>query len=222
MLRFITIATFLAVCFTQNARADLYNQQIGHGTQNGVSFSWLTTGTNNHGGGASNLWAFSGNLVVDYQNDGTTQSVSLFGGPTVLDIHSGGSSSPLMGTLTIRQLELSDNLGDGFANDLIGYMVVDVAGSGLNDLSNFRVYFLDRSYNNTNNTPVFNGFDVANGLLELRLWGNETVDGGQPANGENYGLDWMSSGGSVIPAPNASMLGLLGMACIAVARRRVL
>lgn len=214
--------------------ADLFSVQVvNNGVGGGVSFSWLTTGTDVEGHNPTNEWRIEGSILVDFDAGGGALglgSVSLVGDSQDLDIKSGGS---VIGTFTIDDLFLEDpNLG-GDA-DLLGWMEFTITSNGSDsDLdasvapgaggeanNTGRIEFLDKNYGGESNG--FNGFSITGDILSLRLWGNEIVfdDPNFPDTMTDWGVDWSSSGQAVVPAPGAVLLGVMGLGCVGYVRRR--
>jgi len=221
--RVLAFAAVFSFVLAGASRADMFSVQVvSSGVAGGVSFSWLTTGTNASGGSADGAWRVEGNILVDYDANGGTLglgSVTLLGSDQDLSIKSGSAT---VGTLTVNSFFLADpNLGgDG---DLLGHMDITVSSNGSDSAldsvvaasATGRVEYIDKSYGQSSNG--FNGFAVNDDELQIRLWGNELVwnDPAFPTTAANWGNAWASNGQLVIPAPDASMLAMLAMPFVA-------
>ncbi len=215
--KFCPLAVVVALCAVSAARADLYNQQLTHGSSHGVSFSWLHFGSDANGvvPDPADLWRISGQVQVDYDAAANT-----------LDLHAPATLSVLDGdmTQTLGSLEVLDLHLDGNAapDGLLGWIDIRVnanPGTHLADRADsdvHRVQFLNKHYGSSGSH--FNGFRFDDDELEIRLWGNENMY--PVATGGGWGMDWSSSGlPQAVPSPSAAALGMVGLALLSRRRR---
>ncbi len=227
-VRTLILTAACSLAMAGASRADMFSVQVvTDGVAGGVSYSWLTSGTNASGGGAAGAWRVEGDILVDYDASGGTLglgSVSLSGADQDLTIKSGSTT---IGTLTVNDFFLEDP-NQGGNSDLLGYMDITVSSNGSDSTldsvvansATGRVEYIDKNYGQSSNG--FNGFAVNNGELQIRLWGNELVwnDPAFPTTAANWGTDWASNGQFVVPSPGASTLAMLAMPFVAWFKRR--
>lgn len=224
----------LAACamFTSTCRGELFSVQfLENGTSNGVSFSWLHYGGTN-GSGVTDFWRIGGHVLVDYSATGGNDDAS---GPllqlvttdpasdNVIDISDSGVK---IGEISVTDFRLWNPFDDD--GGALGYIdftlsALPAAPQNFKDqvatASNVRVDFLDMNLGGSSNG--FNGFHVdGSDNLRIRLWGDEEQVGG--ASSVNWGMDWASTGTTttVVPAPGAVALALVGFSFVGCIRRR--
>jgi len=173
-------------------------------------------------------WRVEGDILVDYSatggDDANGELVELVtggGNTNTLDIFDGAVH---VGTVAVTDLRLWDP-GDLDGNRL-GYMDFAITSDGNSAAldaqvaidSTPRVDFRDTNYGSASNG--FNGFGLSGDTLQLRLWGDEDQFTDATDSSVNWGIDWHSNGVTVVPAPGAAFLGMIGLSCLSLVRRR--